>query len=410
MFCLQTLPYIQTYHSTFPPGDFDETNISDFEFHYSTYQQLKLKMEDERWLIMAVLAHLNQASNNKNLNKESLQEAIFALSNAYSLNIHNAATRERYPLNDLSLIEIFKAGRQQLQNSSSIPDTTNPPGFEKFVQKLKETTSIFEGITPSSSEYYQRLEWARQRYISKLALKQQSDNKQSITSTKSLNVEDKQIAENFKQEGNTALKSNNFQQALDLYNKAIEIDTNNPIYFSNRAAAHMRLSDFESAIDDCEKAISLDESFMRPRERLASAYRSLGKTNEEISTLENAVAINSENEALQRQLQQAKGRLNNVSNEPRQTDPLGGLGSLLGGGGGGGGAPNMNALSQMAQSMGLNLPPGAMEQFMNPNTAAQIGNMIRDNPQLMQMGMQAMMGAGRGNNTNQGNGNANGNR
>ena len=362
-------------------------------------------MEDERWLIMAVLAHLNQASNNKNLNKESLQEAIFAISNAYSLNIHNAATRERYPLNDLSLVDIFKTGREQLQNSTSLPDTNIPPGFDKFVQKLKETTSIFEGLTPSSSEYHQRLEWVRQRYISKLVLKQQSDKKQTITSTRSLNIEEKQMAEKFKQEGNIALKSNDFQKALDLYNKAIEIDTNNSIYLSNRAAAHMRLSDFDSAIIDCEKAISLDETFLRPRERLASAYRSLGKTKEEISTLENALVINSENEALQRQLQQAKERLNGISNEPRQTDPLGGLGSLLGGG-----APDMNALSQMAQSMGLNLPPGAMEQFMNPNTTAQIGNMLRDNPQLMQMGMQAMMGAGRGNNTNQGNGNANGNR
>lgn len=79
---------------------------------------------------------------------------------------------------------------------------------------------------------------------------------------------DKAAAEKHKQEGNAHMNGKQYDEAIDAYTKAIELDPSNPVYFSNRAAAHSSKSDHLSAVVDAEKAIELDPKFVRGYSRL----------------------------------------------------------------------------------------------------------------------------------------------
>lgn len=48
----------------------------------------------------------------------------------------------------------------------------------------------------------------------------------------------KEKADKHKSEGNELMKQEKFKEALEQYNKAIEIDASNAVYYCNRAAAY----------------------------------------------------------------------------------------------------------------------------------------------------------------------------
>lgn len=52
------------------------------------------------------------------------------------------------------------------------------------------------------------------------------------------------------------------------YTSAIEIDSSNPVYFSNRAAAHSSLGNHEGAVTDAQAAIQTNPSFVKGYSRL----------------------------------------------------------------------------------------------------------------------------------------------
>lgn len=364
--------------------------------------------------MMAVLDHLQKVGERGDLRDEPIQEAIFAISNAYSLNMHNSATRERYPLDGLSLPEIFKAGRAQLlgkgkatfaaERAADAPgteamDIEKPPavendaGFKKFVARLKETTSIFKGIEEGTPEYERRLLRAREKYDSKIAAKKkkQSATGSSAAGSRVATESPKALAEKLKIAGNNELKSKNYQTAHDLYTRCIDLDGSNAVFYSNRAAAKLHLSLYTEAVEDCKKAISLDETFIRPRERLASAYRFLDMTQNEVDTLKGALQVAPHNESFQNQLREAEARLSSGS----RSAPAANMGA---GGSGGGGIESLlgnldpGMISNMTRAMGI--PEGAMETLMNSGAANQIGEMMRNNPGFVQQAMQSMMSGG----------------
>ncbi|KAG7194338.1 uncharacterized protein KQ657_004550 [Scheffersomyces spartinae] len=73
----------------------------------------------------------------------------------------------------------------------------------------------------------------------------------------------KQEAIAFKDQGNELLKEHRFEEAVELYTKAIELDPSNVIFFSNRAQAEIRLERYGYAIADCDRALELDPMFMK---------------------------------------------------------------------------------------------------------------------------------------------------
>lgn len=50
--------------------------------------------------------------------------------------------------------------------------------------------------------------------------------------------------------------------------RSISLDSTNPIYYCNRAAAYNALGKYYDAIEDCQKAIQLDSTYSKAYCRL----------------------------------------------------------------------------------------------------------------------------------------------
>ncbi len=90
----------------------------------------------------------------------------------------------------------------------------------------------------------------------------------SIPSPSGPSDADKAAAEKLKQAGNVQMSSKQYDGAIESYTKAIALDPTNPVYYSNRAAAHSNKHDHANAVVDSEKAIEIDPSFAKAYHRL----------------------------------------------------------------------------------------------------------------------------------------------
>ncbi|ANB13553.1 Ppt1p [Sugiyamaella lignohabitans] len=78
-------------------------------------------------------------------------------------------------------------------------------------------------------------------------------------------------AVDFKNQGNKALLESKYEEAIELYTKAINLDSTNAVFFANRAQAHIKSEAYGSAIADASEAIKLDPSYTKAYYRRAVA-------------------------------------------------------------------------------------------------------------------------------------------
>ncbi|KAJ3632088.1 hypothetical protein Zmor_022113 [Zophobas morio] len=89
-------------------------------------------------------------------------------------------------------------------------------------------------------------------------------------------------AEEFKKLGNDFYKEKKYEDAIDCYTKAIELDSNNAIYLANRAMAYLKTEAYGYALADSSKAIELDPHYLKGYYRRASANLALNKYKESL--------------------------------------------------------------------------------------------------------------------------------
>jgi tetratricopeptide (TPR) repeat protein len=70
-------------------------------------------------------------------------------------------------------------------------------------------------------------------------------------------------AEQLKNAGNKCFKNGDYEEAEGLYSQAIQKNSNNPLLFTNRANARLKLEKWESVIDDCIRSIELLKDNMK---------------------------------------------------------------------------------------------------------------------------------------------------
>ena len=92
-----------------------------------------------------------------------------------------------------------------------------------------------------------------------------------------------------KEEGNQHFKSGRYQQAVDTYTQALDIDPTNKLTNSkllqNRAMCHTKLKNYDAAIDDATKALELDPSYTKARKTRAKALGESGNWEEAVREL-----------------------------------------------------------------------------------------------------------------------------
>ena len=79
----------------------------------------------------------------------------------------------------------------------------------------------------------------------------------------------------FKAEGNAALSSQDYAEAIECYTKAIELDSTNHVFFSNRSAAKLSSGDAEGALADAEGCIAAKPDWKKGYGRKGAALHQL---------------------------------------------------------------------------------------------------------------------------------------
>lgn len=203
-----------------------------------------------------------------------------------------------------------------------------------------------------------------------------------------LSEEKKAQADQLKLEGNKALSQRNFEDAVDLYTRAIDIDSNNAVYYSNRAAAYSQLQLHDNAIADADAAIRVDSKYSKAYSRLGLAKYASGDAQGALEAYEMGIKVEGDNvsDAMKRGYETAKKRVDEeavttrdapadgaAGGAPAGFPDLGALGSMFGGGAGGG-MPDLGSLmsnpavAQMAQKFMSD--PNALNNLMsNPAVA-----------------------------------------
>ncbi|KAG9102176.1 hypothetical protein FS749_013379 [Ceratobasidium sp. UAMH 11750] len=339
--------------------------------------------EKKQKLVLSIIEFLEASISDgsiKSDDKEGIEIAIQCIGEAFGVDPSNQAQKDKLSIKPATLASLFdvylktkdKVG-SQAAGSSSAPATAAPTG-------------------PSAS--------------------------------------DKEKAEKHKQEGNNLMAAKEYQKAVDAYTEAIALDPNNPVYYSNRAAAWSSMGDHAVAVDDAEMAIAVDPKFVKAYSRLGHAHFTLGDYEAAKSAFERGLVLEPNNTNLKVGLTNAKTKIASAPASTSSRAPASGAGdaggidwgqmaNLMGGMGGGAGAGagrgggmpdlasmmNNPAMMQMAQQMMAN---GGLDRLMsNPairnmaERAQSGGGMpsmaeIMADPNLRDMASNFMGGAGRG--------------
>ncbi|CAN9218477.1 unnamed protein product [Alternaria alternata] len=91
-------------------------------------------------------------------------------------------------------------------------------------------------------------------------------------------------AEQLKNSGNKCFKNGDYEEAEALYSQAIQKNSANPLLFTNRANARLKLEKWEGVIDDCIRSIELLKDNMKAFFYLAQAQLAINHPNEALSS------------------------------------------------------------------------------------------------------------------------------
>merc|ERR1719208_438818 len=113
-----------------------------------------------------------------------------------------------------------------------------------------------------------------------------------------------------KEEGNTAFKAGNLDEAYRLYSEALLIDpcnrnTNAKLYF-NRATVASKLKKTAESISDCDRALNLDPNYTKALLRRAKSYMETEQYEEAVRDYESVFKSDKSNMEYRQLLQEAK--------------------------------------------------------------------------------------------------------
>ena len=149
------------------------------------------------------------------------------------------------------------------------------------------------------------------------------------------------------------MKQEKFKEALEQYNKAIEIDASNAVYYCNRAAAYSKIADFINSIEDCKNALKIDPSYGKAWGRLGLALLSNNQFEEAYEAYNKAIQLEPSNDGYKQNLKIVEEKLKNMT-----------FGGAAGAGGMGAGGPDLGGLGNLGNMMSMFNNP----QFMNMAT------------------------------------------
>lgn len=106
-------------------------------------------------------------------------------------------------------------------------------------------------------------------------------------------------AEAFKTEGNKLLSAQQFAAAAEMYSRAIALDPDNAVYFSNRSAAYLAMGDARGkALRDAERCIELRPEWWKGYSRKGAAEHALLRFDAARATYNRGLELDPDNASL----------------------------------------------------------------------------------------------------------------
>lgn len=98
-------------------------------------------------------------------------------------------------------------------------------------------------------------------------------------------------AEEYRQEGNALMKSNKLQLAINSYSRAIALDENDHLSYSNRAKANIDLGHYYNALHDSEACIEKNSQFWKGYHRKVTSLKLLKNYDQAAKTCSDALEL-----------------------------------------------------------------------------------------------------------------------
>lgn len=118
-----------------------------------------------------------------------------------------------------------------------------------------------------------------------------------------------------KDAGNKAFAAKNYDQAIQLFSDAIQLNSNNHVLYSNRSAAHAGSRNWSAALVDAESAIRCNPAWAKGYARKGAALHGARRWDEAMAAYEEGLKIE-DSPALRKGLQEVKdAKENSIQNQ-----------------------------------------------------------------------------------------------
>lgn len=107
----------------------------------------------------------------------------------------------------------------------------------------------------------------------------------------------RQQAIEFKDKGNQYVKGKDYESAIKMYSRAIELCNDDHVFYSNRAQCYLSLEKYKECIDDASKAIALDSKSSKSFYRRMLAYEKLGEDIKALQSCSQLMKLTPEDQA-----------------------------------------------------------------------------------------------------------------
>ncbi|KAL9122580.1 MAG: hypothetical protein Q9187_000863 [Circinaria calcarea] len=194
------------------------------------------------------------------------------------------------------------------------------------------------------------------------------------------------MAEALKAEGNKAFAAKNFDEAVEKFSQAIELEPTNHVLYSNRSGAYASLKNFDKALEDANKTTELKPDWAKGWGRKGAALHGTGDLVGANDAFEEALKLDPTNAQAKSGLAAVQRAIDAEAKEDGfGGDPSGGLGNLFN-------DPQLiQKLASNPKTMPLLADPSFMAKLQrlkqNPNN---IGEEMRD-PRFLQV-MSVLLG------------------
>lgn len=146
-----------------------------------------------------------------------------------------------------------------------------------------------------------------------------SDDKAPAEGPKSPEKEDWEVQrDHHKSLADNAFRCGGYKTAIDEYSKAIALDPEFIVLWSNRSAAHLKNSEKSKALHDARKCVELDPKFVKGHSRLASALHALKRYEQARDAYKQVLTADPENKPAKKGMEECSNELKKIQEQAFQ--------------------------------------------------------------------------------------------